>query len=172
MGNIVENLKKVGMTHSEAGKKGAGIPRKFIIRPSRYCNSRCKLYEICFSKHLSHNRKFMGDDYGKCALAKLPKKIQEKELRFLSQQKGDFVQNLITMLVDIDLEMSTANPEKKLKLFDRYLKLFELVYGKTINNIDDPNTKLDLHDLLTSLIDKQKVYKRARIIDIKEDDKK
>lgn len=117
-----------GIDPSIAGKKGMKVTgeRYGWFNMRRYCRPDCKIFNTCPYSGLSHTKYD-----GKCALKEMPKKIQNRTIKALSNNPDDYIEmiaeNLVELATRIDLE---NNNEMRLKYIDRLLKFHEIAYGK------------------------------------------
>jgi len=154
---INEKLKRLGISPRELGKLNAGKKKKFSIRKNRRCNNRCKMYEICWAKPFSRNKPFMTDKdgkswYGKCALARMPKLLQNRTILLFKNDQDAFIKSMLNLLIEVEL---TIPKEQKLRLLYAYLRLYETIYGKKIMAETNVDGKIDAHELLIHIIGRE-----------------
>ena len=137
------------------GGKSTSIMKHLANR--KKCNSKCKIFDKCWAQPYSK------EQYeGECALKKMPERIRQRTIDFVTRGKEGFANqltNLLLMWSNKVLTMPSKNANDTVnnvklgyenKLIHDTIKVMETLYGKDTNiqlKADGTFTILDLQSL-------------------------
>lgn len=133
---IQEQARRKGLTPSQlgrlAGKKARGVPKGFIFKRDRKCNTRCALWSRCPAKYLSNAGPIGDKDYeGRCALADMSQKTKtyiKKSMGGEEELEDLIMENMMETLMSS--KSQKLNIQTRIKLNDQFIKIKESFYGK------------------------------------------
>jgi hypothetical protein len=121
--------------YSRIGKLTAGVPRGFSLRPNRNCTTKCPKWDSCIMQEASKTYY-----KGKCALANSPKDMPIRMLKLMSNDPKLLKENIVELMtITEQLTRETKDPEKHLKLLDRYFKYLDIISGENKNETKKVN---------------------------------
>ena len=125
--------------HEISAKGGRATKGKFKLLKSRKCSPRCPLYDRCIYAPLSKNYN------GRCALANIDIADRHKVryVKLLTGSSNDFVENLKSLLAELDIKTRQSNSTKELrKLLYDYQNVYKTLFGVSIHQ--DSTIKQDI----------------------------
>ena len=116
------------LTKADMARGGRRSTTKKSLARQKNCNVKCVLFERCPLKVISE-KKYKG----KCALKKMPVKIQNKVTNLFMKGETGMVDEMIRALFDLSVDVEKEGSIKARDIYCKNLKDFkEAIYGRKV----------------------------------------